>query len=873
MKLFEKALKFVGLDNSRRWPAPAYHAIADGLVVTATKAEAWFMLGTSNTDTQTEAVSDDELERVIATCTKVLANRWCHLKIVWSKVDADQYEADEIARGEREGIPDTEARRKHIRARAQRIQDLDLPDRILLLGVEIDTNRGRPEVAAIASDVQDAIGFDAKGVRRKEISYLMGLAQKIGRTLKQSDLRAQLAPAELLAWDIARSNLRETVAPRHGGIISGARLATVARGRVEPWPDHLRFYGSDGRLSGYGAVLVLSSFPEEMEVPGDGEWLKTLCEISQITDDGTEEPVIADASVRFRPMDQRESRKKVKDVRTSAKEQRQSAAKSSAGDVPEDVEDTEALAESLDKALKGGGLAFVEHHSRIFVSAPTWEELDARVDAVESHYAQIGIQASVSEDEQRELWLETLIGDAVRVQDLGHICDTVAFYGSWFWGGAHVGARTGPCIGYLTGSTPGLVRSDLTSGHKRGDATTTFFGGRSGRGKTTAIMLSLLDAAADGAWATMLDFKGDCGGVVTTAQRLGIPSGLITVGGQQHSGAGDIFRAMLRDPEQASSAPLRAAAQIKLLAPSHLSDIAETVALKAANRIAQSANASTWAVVQELVNDSDPRTAELGDALLEMSRTGLGATVLGQPTDSDALRREPGLWVIQMPGLELPSVETSPDEWTATEKLSLAVMRGFTAHSTAMSSSHQLRSLSKVIAIPEVHRMLRISDGRAFLDSVARMGRAFGTDLVLDSQDIVGVAAMEGLVEQLSTVYVFQLTSAPQQDAACELLHLPVSRDSRKLIRDIGKGDSEHPIRHGHCIMRDFNEDAATVQWDFPDAQTMAELSTDSSATGAPAREVEPDDLDDEDQDTDTDTALDEDTEPVEEREPEGALL
>lgn len=866
MKLFDKALKFVGLSSSRRWPTPSYHAIADGLVVTATKAEAWFTLGTSNTDTQTEAASDDELDRVIATCNKVLANKWCQVKVVWSKIDADQYEAEELERGERENIPNTQSRRDHIRARAQRIGDLDLPDRVLLLGVEIDSARGRPETAALVTEAQDAFGFDARGVRRKEIAYLMGLAQKIGRTLQHSDLRARLAPAELLAWDIARSNLRETVAPRHGGIIAGARLATLTQGRVEPYSDHLRFFGPDGTLTGFGAVLALSTFPEDMQVPGDGEWLKTLSEITQIADDGTEEPVIADGSVRFRPMDQSESRKKVNEVRTSAKEQRKSAENSSTGDVPQSIEDTEAIMGELDEQLRNGGLSFVEHHPRIFVTADTRDELSAKVDAIESHYAQIGIQASVSTDEQRELWLETLIGDSVRVDDLGHISDSVGFFGSWFWGGAYVGARSGPCIGYLTGTTPGLVRNDITGGHKRGDATTTLWGGRSGRGKTTAIMLSLLDAAADGAWATMLDFKGDSGGVVDTAHRLGIPAELTRIGGDEHSGAADVFRAMLRDPEQAASAPLQAARQINLLAPKTLKDIAETVALAAANKIAKTAEPSMWAVVQELLSSEDSRTTQLGQALLEMSRTGLGATVLGPPTENDALRREPGLWVIQMPGLQLPSAETSPDDWDATQKLSLAVMRGITAHSTAMSSSHQLRSLSKVIAIPEVHRMLRVSDGRDFLDTIARMGRAFGTDLVLDSQDVVGVASMEGLVEQLSTVFIFQLTSKFQQDAAAELLHLPPSEDTRKLIRDIGRGDAEEPIRHGHCIMRDYNENAATMQWDFPDAQTMRELSTDSTATGAPDRDVEPDDLEPDDIDAD-------ERDDIEELEEDGALL
>src|SRR5699024_6654979 len=164
LKLIDKALKVVGLGNARRFPPPTLHAIADGLLITSTKAEAWFVLGKSNSDTQTEANSDAELSRVIATCRKAISGRWCHPRIVWSRTDGETYETDELDR-----IDSSEARARHIAARALRIDELDLPERVLLLGVEIETDRTRPEIAAAKTTALDAIGADARGVRRKEI--------------------------------------------------------------------------------------------------------------------------------------------------------------------------------------------------------------------------------------------------------------------------------------------------------------------------------------------------------------------------------------------------------------------------------------------------------------------------------------------------------------------------------------------------------------------------------------------------------------------------------------------------------------------------------------------------------------------------------
>jgi len=829
MKTIDRFLSMIGVDPARRIPPPDLLAIADGLLVTTTKTEAWFEVRTSNTDLADPDTLETEIRQVIRTAGKILTDKDCHLKVVWGTVDGAAY-AEDAHTVFRAGMWQEWAGMT-----AARIDELNLPDRHILLGVELDAFDGRV-FARTRTQTGAMLGMEPRRVPDGDLVRLLGQVKQIGRSLQSSPLRARPASAEVLAWSIAREQYRTAGAIARHGSIQGAALAHLTRGRVVPFHDHLRIHGTDGSVAAYAAVLALADFPEELDVPGNGEWLRTLSEIVRIDETGAELPVIVDASVRFRVLSRQQSLKLAERTRTAAKEQRQSAAKHAAGETSTDIEDSEQVAEELVSDIRRQGLMLVNAHPRLLITGSSRDELAANIDAVISHYAGRGITAVTCPDEQRDLWLEQLPGDALRVPDLGHIQEDIAFFGSLFWGGSTVGDTTGPVRGYLTGSTPGLFRFSAIGGAKRGDATTTALLGRSGRGKTVAGMLLELDAAFAGAWTCMPDFKGDSGGVVDVAQQLGLPADLIRIGAE-HAGAADLFGSI-----PLSDAPLQVTRQLTLLAPGNMRQIAETACLDAANRVAGTIRPTTAAVIDDLTRAADPDTARLGHALLNLAGTPLGAIVAGRPTGRTVLRRDPGVWNIQLPGLVLPSTESNPDTWDASQRVSLAAMRGITMHALHVSSDPQLRGMPKLIFVPEVHRMLRTDDGRDFLDQVARMGRAFDASLLLDSQDADGIAGIEGLVEQLSTVFAFQMTTARQQDALAELLHLPIDDSTRTLIRELAAptddGDGGEPsLRKGHCIMRDWRDQAATVQFDYPAAWVADALSTNADRTAAAAEE------------------------------------
>ncbi|MGZ0147074.1 ATP-binding protein [Kribbella sp. WER1] len=821
MKIADKLLNLVGVGRERGLPPPRLVAIADGLLVTERSAEAWFLISVANTDLATEAEQDAALDAAVSAAATILGDRLSHLKVVWGRSTGQDY-IDSVAGHYRLGDHEAWAQ-----TRADRIDEMRMPERYVALGVHL-SDRDPRATAQVRGSISDALGTTSWRVSARELAHLDERVRKLARQLGSTVWRAHTAPAEVISWLISREMHRGAVAAPRRGLITGASLARLTSGRVVPYTDHLRIYDTRGQIAAYTTVLAMTDFPEELETPGSGEWLRTLSEIKAIDDDGDEIDVTVEASVRFRVLTKKTARNLVDETRKSAKEQRRSAAKGTAEETADEIVETERVMREVKRDINRSGLTLVEDHPRLLVSADTREDLEAYVDAVIAHYADRGITVAAGADEQRDLWLESLPGDQLRVPDLGHVRESTAFFGSWFWGGASIGDATGPAIGYLTGSTPGLVRFDAAAGSALGDATTTLFLGRSGRGKTTAAMLGGLDSAFAGAWVPLLDLKGDAAGVSAVAAEYGVPTAVIEITAQ-FSGAADLLRVLPVD-----DALLQAPSQLMLLLPPHLRGAAEAPVVAATRAEIQSPDPSSWGVIQRLCNSDEETVRTVGFALRDLVETGLGSVVAGPPSGLSSLTTNPGLWVVQMPGLTLPSPESAPESWSPIERVGMACLRGCLAWMIRTTGRREFRGRSKVVIVPEVHLLTKTPDGASFLDYIARVGRALGASLVLDTQDPASILKLPGLVEQITTLFAFSLRSREQVDSLLELLGRPQTAPYQTLVRGINTAANGKSIRHGHCIMRDRWDEVATVQIDIPSQQVATLLRTTPESEHVP---------------------------------------
>ena len=788
----------------RRQPPPVRPLlITDGLLVTEAAAWAWFTVPTAATDWLTESELDAGTDQAASDLARLFdPGTELHLKILWGRLAAADY-AQSIRQAFPRSAGDVGA---WTGLATERIESLALPQRHILLGARLATRDVDSGWGRAARLTERAFGVASTRIDVRDASAYSERVAALARRLSRSVFHGRPADAELIAWSLSRELTRARAWVPTGGVITGARLARLTSTRVVPHTDCVELVDRNSRA--FVATLVASEFPEELVVPG-GEWLLRLSELDRCS---------VDFSSRFTVLTAQAAIRRARDVEILGKEQERSAAAGRAGDPPLEVTETVEAMREVIRDITRSGVSMLIDDPRWIVAGETPSQLDENVDAVTQLYGGMGIDLYRLPFRQLDLWLEQLPGDQRRVTDFSHTRTATALAGSWFWGGSVVGDDTGPYLGVLTGSTPGIVRLNLLAAAARGDATTTVLVGRSGRGKTTSMMMLCLHAAHADAWVTFLDVKGDCSGLVDQAAANGLPAELVQLG-NAYAGVLDPFGYM--SPEDAK---LEASAVLLSLLHPRRRTTAEEHVTRAVNAVAREAEPTLWRVIARLHNGDSAAECDVGNELDELADNPLGAPVVGRlRPGAVGLGTSRGLRVLQIPGITLPSAGASEDTWTLRQRLSVMLFRAAIGYTGYVGGT--LRGMPKVIAIPELHLITRSEDGRAFVDATARLGRALQTNLILDTQVAADLAQLDGVREQATTVIAFQAVTTAEQDAVAQLLGLQPGDDVRRRLGALGQV-AGGKVTKGHAVMRDWRGRVATVQFDLISEQIQATLST-----------------------------------------------
>lgn len=148
--------RMFGLGAERMMREPQLVAVSDGLVVTTTAAEAWFLLSSANTDLMPESAQDAEQDAAALALAKILPGYDCHLKVIWARLSGEEYRAEArqiFTAGDIEAFASMWA---------QRLGLLDLPQRHILLGVKL-AERGSATAASVKNAPADLLGIGHTG--------------------------------------------------------------------------------------------------------------------------------------------------------------------------------------------------------------------------------------------------------------------------------------------------------------------------------------------------------------------------------------------------------------------------------------------------------------------------------------------------------------------------------------------------------------------------------------------------------------------------------------------------------------------------------------------------------------------------------------
>lgn len=801
-------------------PPAAPRLIADGVEVTDDAIWSWVHIP----DSSTELMEDEELAAATWATASALGSLLpigadYHLKVMWARYSAADYRAswEQIRSVRAPGAAD------YIDIGARRI-DRNVAEghfrrRIVLLGVRWATDDAESVVDRGRWAASRELRPQAAALRsaHERLRALRPMLDRWFRQMTDSTLHAQIAPAGVIAWAYAREMRRGAdLEPPGEQALSGARLVSLMDGEMDPGRDSGHVVVTDAKTGRHRYVSVLvpaiNGFPpDELEIPG-GEWLAILTELPGV-----------EASVRGVNHGRAGSIDLLRTARKWSRSQAREATDAGAG-IPEEIDEAEQALAEREREVRRRIDVLTTTHPRWVVEGSSPEELDDAVEAVRKRY--VGIVAlELVPHIQGLLWQELLPGDQVRVPEFAQEQPMRTLAGSWFHGGSAVGDATGPYIGGNLGTTPGPVQVHLVSRTEsdRRLPTTVSFTGRSGSGKSTAVMLTILAALAEGAWSLLVDPKGDLGGLVEVAERiLGVPVQVIDVTAASAAGSMDPMR-FAPNADEARSLTLDALLGV-LSTPDRRH--AETVLEAAIDRVLQRPREhwSCPAVIGELVATTGEGGAadtarRLGEILALRARQANIRAVLGAPTaDGWPIMLGRGLIYLGLAGLDLPRHGTDPDKWTVAERCAITTFRVSLGY--ALMQSRNVRELPKLVALTELHLITGYPEGRAFVEWLARVGRALKTYLLLDSQSAQDMALMTGLIEQLVMSFAFEATGTAEQDAQAVLLRRPEPGPRLRQAQAF--------LGPGEAVMRDRHNRLGLVAFDLLTEWIAETLSTDA---------------------------------------------
>jgi hypothetical protein len=223
-------------------------------------------------------------------------------------------------------------------------------------------------------------------------------------------------------------------------------------------------------------------------------------------------------------------------------------------------------------------------------------------------------------------------------------------------------------------------------------------------------------------------------------------------------------------------------------------------------------------VVDRLREADAPGAGEAAEALEVISDFGLAR--LGF-LDGDGAAPFPqgggaALTTIRMPGLNLPEPGTERAAYTRSERVSVATLALVAALGLRLISGD--RSRHKLVVLDEAWALFASSQGRALLNRLVRLGRAFNATILLVSQRVDDLGELAQLV---GVSMLFGQDSVRAGAAGIEAISLDPEEG--------GLAQRLTEYRRGRCLMRDLDGRVGEVQVD-PLPELLVALDTSPGA-------------------------------------------
>ena len=439
----------------------------------------------------------------------------------------------------------------------------------------------------------------------------------------------------------------------------------------------------------------------------------------------------------------------------------------------------------------------------IRVSAPDLDELKRRCDEVKDFYDDLNVKLVRPAGDMLGLHSEFLPASKRYINDYVQYVKSDFLAGLGFGATQQLGETTGIYMGYSVDTGRNVyLQPSLASQGVKGTVTNALasaFVGSLGGGKSFCNNLLVYYAVLFGGQAVILDPKSERGNWKETLPEIAHEINIVNLtSDKDNAGLLDPFVIMKNVKDAESLA-------IDIL--TFLTGISSRdgekfpVLRKAVRSVTQSDSRGLLHVIDELRREDTPISRNIADHIDSFTDYDFAHLLFSDGTVENAISLDNQLNIIQVADLVLPDKDTTFEEYTTIELLSVSML--IVISTFALDFIHSDRSIFKIVDLDEAWAFLNVAQGETLSNKLVRAGRAMQAGVYFVTQSS-GDVAKESLKNNIGLKFAFRSTDINEIKQTLEFFGIDKDdENNQKRLRD---------LENGQCLLQDLYGRVGVVQ-------------------------------------------------------------
>ena len=437
------------------------------------------------------------------------------------------------------------------------------------------------------------------------------------------------------------------------------------------------------------------------------------------------------------------------------------------------------------------------------VSADDLDELKRRCDEVKDFYDDLNVKLVRPAGDMLGLHSEFLPASKRYINDYVQYVKSDFLAGLGFGATQQLGETTGIYMGYSVDTGRNVyLQPSLASQGVKGTVTNALasaFVGSLGGGKSFCNNLLVYYAVLFGGQALLLDPKSERGNWKETLPEIAHEINIVNLTSDKgNAGLLDPFVIMKNVKDAESLA-------IDIL--TFLTGISSRdgekfpVLRKAVRSVTQSDKRGLLHVIDELRREDTPIARNIADHIDSFTDYDFAHLLFSDGTVENAISLDNQLNIIQVADLVLPDKDTTFEEYTTIELLSVSML--IVISTFALDFIHSDRSIFKIVDLDEAWAFLNVAQGETLSNKLVRAGRAMQAGVYFVTQSS-GDVSKESLKNNIGLKFAFRSTDINEIKQTLEFFGIDKDdENNQKRLRD---------LENGQCLLQDLYGRVGVVQ-------------------------------------------------------------